>query len=138
MGQNPNLVPPVNIPIPTKIGSKMGGEFTYQPKWDPISFHVKSGVHLFPNFASLLQEPVFFVTGTLGPACVRSGKIWGNKNGLAEAGTDLETGKTTFTGSSTVAIFEVIEVTAGLGVLSVQSGPSVARSASPQRRSAGE
>ena len=26
MGQNP--VPPVNIPIPTKIGSKMGGEFT--------------------------------------------------------------------------------------------------------------
>ena len=28
MGQKP--VPPVNIPIPTKIGSKMGGEFTYQ------------------------------------------------------------------------------------------------------------
>ena len=27
MGQNP--VPPVNIPIPTKMGSKMGGEFTY-------------------------------------------------------------------------------------------------------------
>ena len=25
----------MNIPIPTKIGSKMGGEFTYQPKWDP-------------------------------------------------------------------------------------------------------
>ena len=23
------IVPPVNIPIPTKIGSKMGGEFTY-------------------------------------------------------------------------------------------------------------
>ena len=34
MGQNPE--PPVNIPIPTKIGSKMGGEFTYQ--WDPIGF----------------------------------------------------------------------------------------------------
>ena len=33
MGQNP--VPPANIPIPTKIGSKMGGEFTYRPKWDP-------------------------------------------------------------------------------------------------------
>ena len=33
VGQNP--VPPVNIPIPSKIGSKMGGEFTYQPKWDP-------------------------------------------------------------------------------------------------------
>ena len=29
MGQQP-IVPPVN-----KIGSKMGCEFTYQPKWDP-------------------------------------------------------------------------------------------------------
>ena len=29
------IVPPANIPIPTKIGSKMGGEFTYPPKWDP-------------------------------------------------------------------------------------------------------
>ena len=28
MGQHP--VPPVNIPTPTKIGSEMGGEFTYQ------------------------------------------------------------------------------------------------------------
>ena len=34
MGQNP--VPPVNIPIPTKIGSKMGGAPT--PKQDPIGF----------------------------------------------------------------------------------------------------
>ena len=34
MGQNQNRTP-VNIPIPTKIGSKMGGQFTYQPKWDP-------------------------------------------------------------------------------------------------------
>ena len=32
MGQNP--VPPVNIPIPTKIKPKVGGEFTYQPKSD--------------------------------------------------------------------------------------------------------
>ena len=32
MGQSPGY-PPVNIPIPTKIGSKMGGEFTYQSKW---------------------------------------------------------------------------------------------------------
>ena len=32
------IVPPVNIPIPTKIGSKLGGEFTYQAKWDPIGF----------------------------------------------------------------------------------------------------
>ena len=23
---------------PKKIGSKMGGEFIYQPKWDPIGF----------------------------------------------------------------------------------------------------
>lgn len=35
MGQNPP--PPVNIPIqPTKIGPKMGGEFNYQPEWDPL------------------------------------------------------------------------------------------------------
>ena len=34
MGQKP--VPPVNIPIPTKIGSKMGGAPT--PKWDTIGF----------------------------------------------------------------------------------------------------
>ena len=34
MGQNP--VPPANIPIPTKIGSKMGGAPT--PNWDPIGF----------------------------------------------------------------------------------------------------
>ena len=31
MGQNQKPVPPVNIPIPTKIGSKMGGAPT--PKW---------------------------------------------------------------------------------------------------------
>ena len=30
------IVPPVNIPIPTKIGSKMGGAPT--PKWDSIGF----------------------------------------------------------------------------------------------------
>ena len=34
VGQNP--LPPVNIPSPTKIGSKMGGART--PKWDPIGF----------------------------------------------------------------------------------------------------
>ena len=34
VGQNP--VYPVNIPIPTKIGSKMAGAPT--PKWDPIGF----------------------------------------------------------------------------------------------------
>ena len=30
------IVPPVNIPIPTEMGSKMGGECTCQPKWDPM------------------------------------------------------------------------------------------------------
>ena len=34
MGQKP--VPPVNIPIPTKIKPKMGGAPT--PKWDPVGF----------------------------------------------------------------------------------------------------
>ena len=34
MGQNP--VPAANIPITTKIGSKMGGAPI--PKWDPIGF----------------------------------------------------------------------------------------------------
>ena len=38
MGQNPNR-PPANIPIPTKIGSKMGGEFTdfARPQYDSVS-----------------------------------------------------------------------------------------------------
>ena len=35
-GHGSKSVPPVNIPIPTKIGSKMGGAPT--PKWDPMSF----------------------------------------------------------------------------------------------------
>ena len=45
MGQNPNRTPPVNIPIPTKIGSKMGGEFTYQPKWNFIGVDPRPGHH---------------------------------------------------------------------------------------------
>ena len=35
MGQNPNRAPGEHPNPTTKIGSKMGGEFTYQPKWDP-------------------------------------------------------------------------------------------------------
>ena len=35
MGQNPGY-PPVNIPIPTKIPTKMGGAPT--PKWDFMGF----------------------------------------------------------------------------------------------------
>ena len=41
MGQNPNRTPSEHPPITnatTKIDSKMGGEFTYQPKWDPNTF----------------------------------------------------------------------------------------------------
>ena len=41
MGQNhPKPVPPVNIQFnpTTKIGILKCGEFTYQPKWDPIGF----------------------------------------------------------------------------------------------------
>ena len=46
MGQNP--VPSVNIRVnpTTKIGSKIGGEFTYTPKWDPIT--VLTHGHLGP------------------------------------------------------------------------------------------
>ena len=32
------IVPPVNIPIPAKTGSKMGGEFIY-PKNGPVGFN---------------------------------------------------------------------------------------------------
>ena len=38
MGQNPNRTPSEHPNPTTKIGSKMGGEFTYQPRWDPIGF----------------------------------------------------------------------------------------------------
>ena len=41
MGQNP--VPPVNIPIPTQIGSKMGGELTY-PKMGSQNFFEQPNV----------------------------------------------------------------------------------------------
>ena len=56
MGQDP--VPPVNIPIPTKIGSKMGGAPT--PKWDPIGLDPQPvGISSFGRFwspGSALQE----------------------------------------------------------------------------------
>ena len=35
MGQNPNRSPSEHPNPTTKIGSKLGGEFTYQAKWDP-------------------------------------------------------------------------------------------------------
>ena len=52
MGQHPNRAR-MNIPIPTKIGSKMGGEFTYQPKWDPKTdpwpFHTNGRIASKPH-----------------------------------------------------------------------------------------
>ena len=37
------IVPPVNIPIPTKIGSKMGGEFTYPKMGSQNGFDPQPG-----------------------------------------------------------------------------------------------
>ena len=47
-GHGSNPVPPVNIPIPSKIGSKMGGAPT--PKWAPIGFDPR------PNRGSPVTE----------------------------------------------------------------------------------
>ena len=49
MGQEP--VPPVNIPIPTKIDSKMGGN-SPTPTWDPIGFDNHTHLFRFPTGAS--------------------------------------------------------------------------------------
>ena len=46
MGQNP--VPPVNIPIPTKIPTKMGGAPT--PKWDPKTVLTHSHMEVIYHF----------------------------------------------------------------------------------------
>ena len=43
-------VPPVNISIPTTIGSKMGGEFPYQPKWDPKTVLTTTTISMNPQF----------------------------------------------------------------------------------------
>ena len=55
---------PSERPNPTtKKGSKMGGEFTYQPKWDPIGFdnhsHISRDTHLAPNHSVAFTEPIF-------------------------------------------------------------------------------
>ena len=52
MGQNP--VPPVNIPIPTKIGSKMGGELTDPKMGSQNGFDNHS--HMGPTFFSWGKE----------------------------------------------------------------------------------
>ena len=38
VGQNPDDPVSIRFNPTTQIGSKMGDEFTYQPKWDPIGF----------------------------------------------------------------------------------------------------
>ena len=53
VGQHP--VPPVNIPIPTKPGPKMGGEFTNPPKWDPKTALTQS--HFWLGSLSNLHLP---------------------------------------------------------------------------------
>ena len=56
MGQK-QPVPPVNIPIPTKIGSNMGGELTYQPKWDPKTVLTTTALKFVPAIHSF-RDPV--------------------------------------------------------------------------------
>ena len=53
MGQNP--VPPVNIPIPTKIGSKMGREFTYPKMGSQHGFGPPQ-----PSEVFFRGKPIFF------------------------------------------------------------------------------
>ena len=45
LGQNPNRTREHRTPT-TKIGSKMGGEFTYQPKWDPKTVWTTTAIQL--------------------------------------------------------------------------------------------
>ena len=52
MAQNPGY-PPVNIPIPPKLGSKMGGEFTY-PKMVPL---VLTHSHLLSSMEKNVRYP---------------------------------------------------------------------------------
>ena len=47
MGQNPNRTPGEHPDSPTKIGSKMGGECTYQPKWDPKTVLTTTAIYHF-------------------------------------------------------------------------------------------
>ena len=62
------IVPSVNIPIQpqNKVGSKMGGEFSNPPKWDPSGFDHHRFAHLedprplaftLAEFKGRLQEP---------------------------------------------------------------------------------
>ena len=70
------IVPPVNISIPTKIGSKMGGAPKTQ-KWDPMGFDPQPNVC---NYHSVLKVGSPVMPHTQKPAkgvplpCVRMGK----------------------------------------------------------------
>ena len=77
LAMDKNPVIPVNIPIPTKIGSEMGGEFTYQPKWDPIGFDNHS------NFLLLCLGPSF-----LGAVAQRPG-LQTARRGVGQQGQRL-------------------------------------------------
>ena len=46
MGQKPNRSPGEHPNPTTKIGSTMGGEFTYQPKWDPKTVLTTTAMHM--------------------------------------------------------------------------------------------
>ena len=68
MGQKPGYLP-VNIPIPTKIGPKMGGAPT--PTWDPIGFDPQPRVQV--SALTDFSTPVWLSNGRsageqLGPA----------------------------------------------------------------------
>ena len=83
------IVPPVNLPIPATIGSKMGGACTYQPKWDPMGFDHHR------HFS--LRECVFLCGGKAPTSDRRQNKdptllggVWdlhGMKDGPSETGT---------------------------------------------------
>ena len=52
-GHESKPVPPVNIPIPTKIGSKMGGELTYPKLGSQNGFDHHSHLSLRVSFGRL-------------------------------------------------------------------------------------
>ena len=60
-------LPPMNIPIPTKIGSKMGGAPT--PKWDPIGFDPQpSRASHPPHRTFAIRPPTRSEASAAGPA----------------------------------------------------------------------
>ena len=63
MAMSQNSVPLVNIPIPTKIGSKMGGEFTYPKMGSQNGFDNHSHI-------SLCLRPTPFVQRLPGDVCL--------------------------------------------------------------------